>query len=129
MGEFLGEGTFGKVYEAIDTKKLRRVAIKVLKKKKIKKNELSKIELKLKNEIKIMKGLKHKNVIELIEVFENKENGTIYLIIEFAGAGSLQQVIESNSTKRLPISEVWRFFTQTIEGLAYVHGQNIVFFF
>lgn len=56
-----------------------------------------------------MRDLKHKHVLEIIDVIENKEKEKLYLVIEFAGAGSLQQVMDSRLQKRLPISDVWKF--------------------
>ncbi len=47
-------------------------------------------------------------------------------MIEFAGAGSLQQVINASTNKKLPIGDVWHFFTQLIEGLEYIHNQGVI---
>ena len=37
MGDMLGEGSYGKVKEVLDTENLRRLAVKILKKKKLRK--------------------------------------------------------------------------------------------
>ncbi len=75
-------------------------------------------------------------MIQLFEVIQNNEKDKIYIVLEFAGAGSLQQVINSHPNKRLPLSDVWYvffsrltyrfFFTQMIEGLEYIHNQGII---
>ncbi|KAL0488346.1 serine/threonine-protein kinase Stk [Acrasis kona] len=124
LGEILGEGSYAKVREAIDSNSLKRVAIKIVKKRVMRK--IKGAMTALKNEINIMRKLKHKNVIQLIEVIHNNEKERIYIVIEFAGAGSLQQVINSHPNKRLPLSDVWCFFTQLIEGLEYIHNQGVV---
>jgi serine/threonine protein kinase len=68
----------------------------------------------------------YKNVIQLIEVIRNEDKGKIYIVIEFAGAGSVHQVVNSSPNKRLPMSDVWHFFTQMIEGLEYIHNQGVI---
>ncbi len=125
LGEQLGEGSFGKVREAIDSRTLKRVAIKIIKKRLLRKVKDG--EEILKNEIQIMKKLKqHENVIKLIEVIHNEEKDKMYIVEEFAGAGSLQQLIESNPNNRLPLSDVHHFFKQLIEGLEYIHNQGVI---
>jgi len=124
LGEILGEGSYAKVREAIDSETLKRVAIKIVKKRVIRR--IKGAMAALKNEINIMRKLKHKNVIQLIEVIQNNEKDKIYIVLEFAGAGSLQQVINSHPNKRLPLSDVWYFFIQLIEGLEYIHNQGII---
>jgi serine/threonine-protein kinase 11 len=119
-------GAYGKVREALDSNTLKRVAIKIIKRRLLKKIKGG--EENLKNEINIMRKLKHPNVIQLIEVIQKEEKQKIYIVVEFAGAGSLQQVITSHPNKRLPLSDVWRFFKQFIEGLEYIVSSNCYYF-
>mmetsp|Transcript_4871 Transcript_4871/g.18268 ORF Transcript_4871/g.18268 Transcript_4871/m.18268 type:complete len:1298 (-) Transcript_4871:2929-6822(-) len=124
LGEKLGSGTYGKVVEAIDSKSLRRVAIKIMKRIRLKK--IKGAEKRLKNEILINQKLKHTNVIEFYEVIHDEKKGKIYLVIEFAGAGSLSQVIDSQSNQRLPLPDVHHFFRQLVKGTEYIHSQGVV---
>lgn len=107
LGEVLGKGSYGIVREGLDSITLKRVAVK-----KIKQNLLRRIkggEEALKNEISIMRGLKDPNCLQLIEVFDIKDKSDRkYIVLEFCGAGSLQQVIDSHPNKRLPLSDVWK---------------------
>ena len=66
MGDMLGEGSYGKVKEAMDSFTLQRVAVKIMKKKKLRK--IAGGEANVKREIKLLRKISHKNVIELIEV-------------------------------------------------------------
>ena len=59
MGKTLGEGTFGRVKEAVNTQTGERVAIKILDKDKITKQQMG---LQVKKEISIMKMVRHENV-------------------------------------------------------------------
>jgi serine/threonine-protein kinase 11 len=124
LGEILGKGSYGIVREGLDSVNLKRVAVK-----KIKQNQLRKIkggEAALKNEINIMRHLKDANVLTLIEVFDDKIKDYKYIVIEFCGAGSLQQVVDSHPNKRLPLPDVWNFFRQIISGLSYIHSQGVI---
>jgi serine/threonine protein kinase len=117
-------GSYSKVKEAIDSTSLRRVAVKIIKNRMLKK--ASQMQM-LKNEIAIMRRLKpHKNVLKFIETIHNDDNRKTYIVIENAGAGSVQKLMDSLSNNRLPMSDVWHFFIQMIEGLESVHNQGIV---
>eukprot|EP00761_Pharyngomonas_kirbyi_P014097 gb/GECH01014127.1/.p1 GENE.gb/GECH01014127.1/~~gb/GECH01014127.1/.p1 ORF type:complete len:517 (+),score=118.59 gb/GECH01014127.1/:1-1551(+) len=124
LGEQLGEGAYGKVREAIDSKTLRRVAVKIIKMKKL--HKIRHGEESIRNEIAIMRKLNHPNVIQLYEVIHQEEFGKMYMVIEFAGGGSLQQLIDSHPDKRLALDQVKSFFCQLINGLEYLHNQGIV---
>ena len=75
----LGQGTFGKVNLGIYLPKKEKVAIKILEKKKILEYE---DRVRIEKEIKILKTLRHPNIIHLYSVLQTKEN--IYLIMEYA---------------------------------------------
>jgi len=124
LGEILGRGSFSKVREAIDSTSCKRVAIKIIKTKLLQKIKGG--EEALKNEISILKKLNHKNVIQLIEVFEVPEKDRKYIVLEFCGAGSLQQVIDSHPNRKLPMNSVWHFFVQMMNGLDYIHNHGVV---
>ncbi|KAJ3084332.1 Serine/threonine-protein kinase stk11 [Rhizoclosmatium hyalinum] len=67
MGEQIGKGAYGKVKEGLCSETLQRVAIKIINKKRLRKipngveNALS--------EIKLLRKMKHRNVITLIDVY------------------------------------------------------------
>jgi serine/threonine-protein kinase 11 len=108
LGELLGQGSYGKVREGIDSISLKRVAVKIIKMKQLRKIKGG--EDSLKNEISIMRKLNHPNCLQLKEVFDIEEKDRKYIIIEFCGGGSLQQVIDSHPNKRLPLPEVRKKF-------------------
>lgn len=124
LGEKLGSGAFAKVYEAVHEITLQKVAIKIISKKKLSKvqNGLE----NLKNEIAIMRELRHPNVLQLIDAFENEEGTKIYMIIEVGNAGSLQDIMNAQSDKRLPLQDAWKFFKQLVDGVEYTHQQGVI---
>ena len=64
IGRTLGEGTFGKVKFAVNTETNERVAIKILDKEKIQKQNMGE---QIKREIAVMKMVKQKHVVNLLE--------------------------------------------------------------
>ncbi|XP_044002423.1 serine/threonine-protein kinase STK11 isoform X2 [Aphidius gifuensis] len=123
MGDLLGEGSYGKVKEVLDSETLYRRAVKILKKKKLRR--IPNGEQNVQNEIRLHKNLKHRNVIELVDVFYNEEKEKMYLVMEFCSAG-LQDMLESTPNKKFPIWQAHEYFTQLIEGLEYLHSKGII---
>ena len=71
LGEKLGEGTFGTVYLATHKLTKGKVAIKIIEKKKLRK-EIDKVRLE--REITILKKLHHSNIINLYSTIETRNN-------------------------------------------------------
>lgn len=123
MGDLLGEGSYGKVKEMLDSENLCRRAVKILKRKKLRR--IPGGEQNVEREIKLLKKLNHKNVISLVDVIYNEEKQKMYLIMEFC-VGSLQGMLESTSLKKFPLHQAHSYFTQLIEGLEYLHSMRII---
>lgn len=125
MGDVLGEGSYAKVKEAIDQETLCRRAIKIMKKKKLRK--IPHGEENVQKEIKMLKGLGagHPNIMKLIEVFYNDEKGKIYIVLEYCCA-VLKDMLEQSAAKKFPSWQAHFYFSQLIEGLEYLHCHRIV---
>ena len=76
IGRTLGEGTFGKVKHAVNQETQEAVAIKVLDKEKIQKQNMGN---QIKKEISIMKMVKHKYIVGMIEVLASKSK--IFIVL------------------------------------------------
>lgn len=114
----LGEGTYGKVKLAVSRTTGEQVAIKYIKKSKIKdEHDLARIR----REIKIMSSLRHPQVVNVYEVFENKDK--IILVMECADGGELYDYINNN---RLTEKDARRIFRQIVSAIAYCHQNGIV---
>lgn len=144
--------------EGICSERLQRVAIKIVNKKRLRKVQAG-VE-NMVREIKLLRRLKHKNSITLMDVFckvedqagntgvfnwfsgiENEpirwrfEDGTEearkveilkwYLVFEYCPC-TLQSLLENTENNRLSPAMAHRFFTQLIEGLAFLHSRNVV---
>ena len=114
IGETIGEGAFGKVKLARHIPTGEKVAIKILNKERIDIN-------KIKKEIKILKKLKHINIIQLYEVLETKKH--LYIVMEYCNGQELFTLIKSKH--HLTEIEACKYFQQIINGVEYIHLSNI----
>lgn len=112
---FLGEGSFAKVYRGVMVRQ-EQVAIKH-----IRMNRLEKHEANLKEEIRIMKDLHHKNIVNLLDVVET--HGQMYLVMEHCEDGDLKKYINNKPMREKSLK---LYMIQLMEGLQYLHDKNIM---
>uniref|UniRef100_F1KQ90 NUAK family SNF1-like kinase 1 n=1 Tax=Ascaris suum TaxID=6253 RepID=F1KQ90_ASCSU len=114
----LGSGTYGKVSLAYDHKNEREVAVKLIKKSAIEnKQDL----VRIRREIRIMSALKHPNIIQIFEVFENRDK--IILVMEYASGGELYDYVSTYGS--LPEPEARRIFRQITSAVLYCHKHKV----
>jgi len=114
----LGEGTFGKVKYAINTETNEAVAIKVLDKEKIQKQNMG---AQIKKEISIMKMVRHGNVVQLREVLASRTK--IFIVLELVTGGELFDKIVAEG--RLNEEQARFYFRQLVEGVEYCHSRGV----
>ena len=115
----LGKGTFGKVKLTIYIPTQEKVAIKILEKSKMtEKDDFVRVA----REIEITQPLSHINVIQINDIFEDKD--CFYIVMEYCEEGELFNYIVKN--RRLSDDEASYFFYQIINGLEYIHSLGVV---
>eukprot|EP00485_Elphidium_margaritaceum_P011479 CAMPEP_0202693772 /NCGR_PEP_ID=MMETSP1385-20130828/7801_1 /ASSEMBLY_ACC=CAM_ASM_000861 /TAXON_ID=933848 /ORGANISM="Elphidium margaritaceum" /LENGTH=582 /DNA_ID=CAMNT_0049349503 /DNA_START=204 /DNA_END=1952 /DNA_ORIENTATION=+ len=119
LGRTLGIGSFSKVKVAIHEPTRKRVAIKILNKKKLKSMEM---ESKVESEIAILSSLNHPHIMRLYEVIRTQSD--IFVVMEYVARGELFDHIVTNG--RLTEVEARKYFQQIICGLEYCHYKGIV---
>ncbi len=119
LGKKLGEGTFGVVRVATHYLTGEKVAVKILDKKKIL-EETDKTRLE--REIKLMKILRHPNIVHLYSVIQTTQ--FIYLIMEYVSGKELFDYIIKKG--KLQEIEACKFYQQIISGIEYLHKLKIV---
>ncbi|XP_001508265.1 NUAK family SNF1-like kinase 1 [Ornithorhynchus anatinus] len=119
LQETLGKGTYGKVKRATERFSGRVVAIKSIRKDKIK-DEQDMVHIR--REIEIMSSLNHPHIISIYEVFENKDK--IVIIMEYASKGELYDYISER--RRLSERETRHFFRQIVSAVHYCHKSGVV---
>jgi len=118
IGRTLGEGTFGKVKFAVNTETNERVAIKILDKEKIQKQNMGE---QIKKEIAVMKMVKQKHVVNLLEVLASRTK--IFIVLELVTGGELFDKIVTAG--RFDEETARKYFRQLISGVEYCHTQGV----
>ncbi|KAL0701662.1 hypothetical protein Bca4012_057784 [Brassica carinata] len=113
--EVLGQGTYGVVFKATDTKNGQTVAIKKIRLGKEKEG----VNMTALREIKLLKELKHPHIIELVDAFPHKEN--LHLVFEFMET-DLEAVIRDPNLFLSP-ADVKSYLQMTLKGLEYCHDK------
>eukprot|EP00808_Paulinella_micropora_P006200 g22531.t1 len=107
----LGEGSYGSVYKALDTRDGKIVAIKVLE---VENDDIA----ELSKEINILKDCHSPFIVAYKGAYEKDNN--IWIVMEYCGAGSvcdLMAICEKTLTEK-QIAVVMRY---SLEGLLYLH--------
>jgi serine/threonine protein kinase len=118
LGRTLGEGTFGKVKHAVNFETNEQVAIKVLDKEKIQKQNMGS---QIKKEISIMKMVRHKYIVGMKEVLASKTK--IFIVLELVTGGELFDKIVS--VGKLAEDAALFYFRQLVEGVEYCHKMGV----
>eukprot|EP00250_Pteridium_aquilinum_P004089 c14325_g1_i1 orf=948-2288(+) len=118
LGRVLGEGTFAKVKYARNIETGQSVAIKILDKEKVFKDNLVD---QIKREISTMKLVKHPNVVQLYEIMASKSK--IYFVLEYVSGGELFNRIASKG--KLREDEARKYFQQLINAVDFCHSRGV----
>ncbi|KAI9068034.1 kinase [Trametes sanguinea] len=117
---FIGAGSFGSVYLAINLDSNTLMAVKEIKFQET--AGLTNLYSHIRDELNVMEMLHHPNVVEYygIEVHRDK----VYIFEEYCQGGSLAQLLEHGRIEDENILQVYTL--QMLEGLAYLHSQGVV---
>ena len=119
LGQEIGSGAFGKVLLGKHITTGEKVAIKILDKIKLSKTP-DDYQL-VKQELSILKIVKHKYIVRLFEILETSRY--IFIVMEYCEGGDIMNYIISKG--RLSENESLKFFHQLINALFYLHSQSI----
>ncbi|KAH9912238.1 kinase [Epithele typhae] len=117
---FIGAGSFGSVYLAINLDSNTLMAVKEVKFQET--SGLTSLYSYIRDELQVMEMLHHPNVVEYygIEVHRDK----VYIFEEYCQGGSLAALLEHGRIEDEGILQVYTL--QMLEGLAYLHSQDVV---
>lgn len=112
----IGQGASGGVYIAHEANnKTRTVAIKQMNLEQQPKKEL------IVNEILVMKGSKHPNIVNFIDSFLLK--GDLWVVMEYMEGGSLTEIVTHSIMTEGQIGAVCR---ETLKGLKFLHSKGVI---
>mmetsp|Transcript_25779 Transcript_25779/g.29689 ORF Transcript_25779/g.29689 Transcript_25779/m.29689 type:complete len:116 (+) Transcript_25779:13-360(+) len=91
--KLLGQGSFGKVYKAIDKASQQYAAVKVIDKTRV--EDLNYEQLRAESDI--LKELNHPNIVKLHNVHETET--FIYIVMELIDGGKLSRIMAARRNK------------------------------
>jgi mitogen-activated protein kinase kinase kinase len=120
QGKFVGGGTFGNVYQAVNLDSAEIMAVKEIR---ISDPKLMTPAMKsIKEEMTVLEMLDHPNVVKYygIEVHRDK----VYIFMEYCEGGSLANLLEHGRIADETVIQVYAW--EMLQGLAYLHEKGVV---
>ncbi|KAK9841899.1 hypothetical protein WJX84_008698, partial [Apatococcus fuscideae] len=115
--DLIGEGSFGKVYKG-----RRKFTGQITAMKFIMKHGKSEKDIRnLRQEIEILRRLRHENIIQMLDSFETK---TDFCVVTELGHGELFEILEDD--RDLPEEVVQGIAKQLVRALDYLHSNRII---
>lgn len=120
QGRFIGGGTFGTVYLAVNLDSGGLMAVKEIRFQDI--SSTPGVYKQIKDEMSVMEMLSHPNIVEYygIEVHRDK----VYIFEEYCQGGSLAQLLEHGRIEDEAVTQVYTL--QMLDGLVYLHSKGVV---
>ncbi|KAK8124471.1 uncharacterized protein PG998_000230 [Apiospora kogelbergensis] len=126
-GALIGQGSFGSVFLALHAVTGELLAVKQVEAPSPSSNSQNDARKKsmieaLKREISLLRDLRHPNIVQYLGCSSSTEHLNIFL--EYVPGGSVQTML--NSYGALPEPLVRSFVRQILDGLSYLHNQEII---
>lgn len=115
------QGKFGNVYLAREKDTKFVVALKVLFKKQIHRDN---VEHQVRREIEIQSHLRHPNILRLYGYFHDASR--IYLILEYAPEGALYKELQDQPNKRFDEQRTATYILSLADALIYLHERDVI---
>lgn len=120
LKDIIGEGQFGKVWKAENSKTGGKYAIKAISLKKV--NQVKKMREFLNSEIQVLDIVEHENIVKYYGKLQTQNN--IYLIFEYCTGGTLEEKMIAK--KRLPEGQAVNYFSQLLSAFEKLNSMNIM---
>ena len=79
----------------------------------------------IRQEVAIMKKLNHDNLVQLIEVLDDPEEDSLYMVLEMCKKGTVMKIEVGQRTQPLEQEKARCCFRDLILGIEYLHAQKI----
>src|SRR5689334_19722178 len=118
----LGEGAMGVVYEGMDTRLHRKVAIKRILKSALDSDAAKEYSARFAREAQAVARLNHPNIVQ---VFDFAEEGDVaYIVMELVNGRELKTYFDAK--ERFELKEVVHIMGELCEALHFAHNANII---
>ena len=120
QGQFVGGGTFGSVYVAINLDSGHLMAVKEIRLQDPK--MIPTIVAQIRDEMNVLQVLDHPNVVSYYGIEPHRDK--VYIFMEYCSGGSLAGLLEHGRIEDETVVQVYAL--QMLEGLGYLHEANVV---
>ncbi|KAF2729779.1 MAP kinase [Polyplosphaeria fusca] len=120
QGQFVGGGTFGSVYAAMNLDSGHLMAVKEIR---LQDPQLiPTIVSQIRDEMGVLQLLDHPNIVQYYGIEPHRDK--VYIFMEYCSGGSLAGLLEHGRIEDETVIMVYAL--QMLEGLAYLHEANVV---
>ena len=119
QGHFVGGGTFGNVYAAMNLDTGHLMAVKEIRLQDPK--LIPSIATQIRDEMRVLEAVDHPNVVSYYGIEVHRDR--VYIFMEFCSGGSLANLLEHGRIEDEQVIMVYAL--QLLEGLAYLHEAKI----
>lgn len=120
QGRFIGSGSFGTVYAAVNMDTGSVMAVKEIR---MQDSQSMKQVLKaIRDEMTVLEMLQHPNIVHYYGVEVHRDR--VFLFMEYCQGGSLARLLEYGRIEDEKVTQVYTM--QMLEGLAYLHHKGVV---
>ncbi|TKA82176.1 hypothetical protein B0A55_02035 [Friedmanniomyces simplex] len=120
QGQFVGGGTFGSVYVAINLDSTQLMAVKEIRLQDPK--MIPQVVSQIRDEMSVLQVLNHPNVVQYFGIEPHRDK--VYIFMEYCSGGSLASLLEHGRIEDETVIQVYTL--QLLEGLGYLHEANVV---
>lgn len=121
----LGQGGYGVVYKATQLATGQAVAIKLLLTERLSLSaDLEAHQARFRRETQLIAGLKHPNIVRLIDSGQTTEGNHMYAVLEYVEGEPLSSLIQKHGP--LPVRPVLRLMSQVLEALHHAHSRGVI---
>ena len=118
----IGKGAMGVVYEGVDPRLGRRVAIKTILKSHLDEDTAKDYSMRFVREAQAVARLNHPNIVQVYDFGE--EGDVAYLVMEFIRGKELKTFFDAN--ERFDLKEAVRIMCELCDALDFAHNSGIV---
>lgn len=122
----LGRGAMGAVFRARDPKIDRTVAIKTISVSAVAARDIEHYRQRFFREAQAAGRMSHPGIVTIYDVGEDETTHTPFIVMECVEGNSLDQLVATASTGKLPRDMALKLLRQIAEALDYAHRQGIV---
>lgn len=123
----LGEGSFATVHLAhLKAKPSCKVALKTVRIGDFEDDKWKRLAL---SEVDIINKVSHPNILECFASFIDENGARLVMVLEYADKGDLEHFLHDcyfEKHKRLPEQQIWRFFVQIANAIAFMHTKRLL---